>query len=469
MTTRTEHLAPGREKGRTSPPDLSGLKVVVVGLGRTGEKTAEFLLSRGARVVATESRRFEPLSPALQALAGKGAVLELGGHKDETFTGADLIVLSPGVPPTIGPLVKARHRGVPITGEIELASRFLDAPLVAVTGTNGKTTTTSLIGEMLRAAGLKVFVGGNIGAPLIGYVQSGQWADVAVIEISSFQLETAVTLHPKVGLLLNLSPDHLDRYPDVEAYYAAKFRLFARQESADTAILNADDPLASSLTVKARPWFFSRKRALADGAYIEGDRIVVAESGRRIGELPLSDLNLVGAHNQENVMAALLATLPFGLDLSRVLMAAARFKPLPHRMELVGEIEGVKYYNDSKGTNVDAVLKSLEGFSRPVILIAGGRDKGGDFRPLRPLIKDKVKLLILIGETRRKMTEILGRETETVPAEDMSQAVEKAREAARPGDAVLLSPACASFDMFENYEHRGRVFSELVRQPGLIK
>ncbi|MEW6266472.1 MAG: UDP-N-acetylmuramoyl-L-alanine--D-glutamate ligase [Thermodesulfobacteriota bacterium] len=449
-------------------PRLAGRKVTVVGLGLTGEAAAEFLIKQGARVTVTDARAPEDQAGELAArarkLAGLGATLELGGHQVGTFTGADLILLSPGVPPSIEPMIKARVKGVPVTGEIELASRFVAEPLVAVTGTNGKTTTTHLLGEMFKAAGREVFVGGNIGRPLIGHVLSGREADVAVIEVSSFQLETAETFKPKVAALLNVTPDHMDRYADGGEYLAAKARIFARQEPDDFAVMNADDVIVAHKSVQARRLDFSRLRPQTDGAYLKKNRLVLVWDGRGIGELPLSGLALKGAHNQENILAAWLGAVALGVEPEIAGRAAAAFRGLPHRVELVAEIKGVRYYDDSKGTNVGAVMKALEGFSGPVVLIAGGRDKAGDFRPLRSLIRDKVKLLILLGEAKETMAAVLGRETETILVEDMARAVILARSRARRGDVVLLSPACASFDMFQDYAHRGRVFAGLVRE-----
>ncbi|MFH1138920.1 MAG: UDP-N-acetylmuramoyl-L-alanine--D-glutamate ligase [Pseudomonadota bacterium] len=440
-------------------PDLSGMKVVVVGLAKTGQAAVEFLVRRGARVIGTDLRPWEDLPAQVKALTEQGAILEVGGHKIETFTQADLIVVSPGVPPTIEPLQRARDRGTPITGELELASRFVDIPLVAVTGSNGKTTTTSLIGEIFRAAGRKVFVGGNIGAPLIGFVSSGEPADVAVVEVSSFQLETTETFCPDTALLLNATPDHLDRHAGFEEYLRLKARVFERQGPEHTAILNADDPAVMGLEVKARRLLFSRKTKPCRGACVENGRLMLLDDGRELGGLPVRDLTLVGAHNQENVMAAGLAALTLGVSPEIVLGTAARFKGLPHRVELVGSWRGVSYYDDSKGTNVGAVIKSLEGFDAPVILIAGGKDKAGDFAPLGPIAREKVKLLILLGEAREKMAAALSRHAETVLAATMEDALVLARDRAVAGDVVLLSPACASFDMFEDYAHRGRVFA----------
>ncbi len=451
------------KKGFSAEPELAGRRVTVAGLGRTGLAMVDFLLGKGALVTATDAQTADKFGPEVTGLADRGVTLELGGHGEEAFAGADLIVLSPGVPATIGPLRRAMEKGVPVTGEIELASRFVRAPIAAVTGTNGKTTTTSLLGEILRRAGRRVFVGGNIGNPLIGHVRDENEADVVVIEVSSFQLETAVTLKPGVAVLLNVTPDHLDRYAGFDAYTEAKARVFARQDGPDTAVMNYDDPVVRALAVPARRRDFSRLAALEEGAFLRDRRIILMENGHMAAELPLEDLNLVGAHNQENVMAALLAARALGVDPETACRAAADFQGLAHRVEFVAEIGGVRYYDDSKGTNVGAVIKSLEGFDSPVILIAGGRDKAGDFTALAPLVREKVKLLILLGEAKHKIAEALGGETETALAGDMAEAVSLARSRAAEGDVVLLSPACASFDMFRDYGHRGRVFAGLVK------
>ena len=441
-------------------PDLAGKKIVVVGLAKTGRAAVEFLLGLGAEVIGTDFRPIEEMPVNIRELADKGAVLELGGHKIDSFTKADLIVVSPGVPPTIEPLRAARENGVPVTGELELASRFTDLPLVAVTGTNGKTTTTSLIGEILRRTDRKVFVGGNIGAPLAGFLTSGENADAAVLEVSSFQLETADSFRPDVGLLLNISPDHLDRHNGLEEYLQLKARIFRRQRPDQIAILNADDGALSGLKINARTMTFSRRRRPVNGAFVDRERLLILDGGKVAGEIPISGISLVGAHNQENIMAACLAAVAMGVSPGAALSIAADFKGLPHRVEHVGTWNGVAYYDDSKGTNVGAVVKSLEGFDSPVVLIAGGRDKAGDFNLLKELVRKKVKLLVLLGEAREKIASVLSGDAETILVESMEEAVLTAKNKAVSGDVVLLSPACASFDMFDDYAHRGRVFAE---------
>jgi UDP-N-acetylmuramoylalanine--D-glutamate ligase len=443
-------------------PDLNGRRVVVVGLGLTGEAVARFLIDRGARVTVSDGGPAERLSGRAGDLAERGALLELGGHQRETFASADLIVLSPGVPPTIEPLAAARRAGVPITGEIELASRFLDSPVVAVTGTNGKTTTTALIGEMCRAAGMEIFIGGNIGNPLVNFVRIGGRADAVVVEVSSYQLETVQRFKPQVGVLLNVTADHLDRYRDFDEYAAVKRRLFARQDESDLAVINRDDPEAAAVQIPGRRREFSRTVRPETGAFLDGDQFIFLVDSRPVAKFPAGELTLTGLHNRENVMAAMLAAGGLGVDLDAAFDAARRFKGLPHRLQWVAQIDGVDYYDDSKGTNVGAAVKSLESLDRPVVLIAGGRDKGGDYRPLATLIQSRVKKLILLGEAKERIRQALGGLTETVLVDDMAEAVDAAQKAARTGDAVLLSPACSSFDMFTDYGHRGQVFQELV-------
>lgn len=444
--------------------ELSDRRVLVVGLARSGLAAVEFLLGQGARVTATDRLPEEKLDPHLGTLAARGATLAVGGHQERDFLEADLIVVSPGVPANMPLLEKAVAAGVPVVGEMELASWFVEVPMVAVTGTNGKTTTTRLIGELLKAAEKRAFVGGNIGNPLVGLLLSGKRVDAAAVEVSSFQLETARTFHPQVAVHLNLTPDHLDRHGDLAAYGAVKARIFACQEPADTAVLNADDPAVAGLETRGRRLMFSRLGPVENGAFIDRDRIRVRVGGRELAELELSRLLLAGRHNQENVMAALLAVLGLSLPLGEaVLEAAARFKGLPHRLEFVGRFGGVRYFDDSKATNVGAVIQALEAFENKVVLIAGGLDKGVDFESLRPAVAGRVKKLILIGQAREKMARTLGDLTETVMAADMAEAVSLARQASRPGDVVLLAPACASFDMFDDYAHRGRVFTDLVQ------
>jgi UDP-N-acetylmuramoylalanine--D-glutamate ligase len=449
--------------------DLKGKRVVVVGLGRSGVAVARLAAARGASVIVTDKRDEAALAAALAELP-PGVARELGGHRRETFVAADLIVLSPGVPP-IPEVAAARAAGVAVTGELELASRFVTATIVAITGTNGKSTTTTLCGAMMRAAGRPTFVGGNLGQPLAEAVGSDAAGTrgTCVVEVSSFQLETAATFRPRVAVLLNVTADHLDRYPDMDAYAAAKARVFAAQQPSDFAIVNADDPTAVRCAERAvaRRLAFSVERRLGEGAWREEHALVVRLPGAPLEEYPAVLPALVGRHNQANALAALLAARLGGACPAEAHRALTEFRPLAHRMEHVADIDGVAYYDDSKGTNVGAVVAALEGFPRPVVLIAGGRDKGGDYAPLAGAIGRVGRAAVLIGEAAAKIAVALREVVPVKPAGDMDAAVATAARLARPGDAVVLSPACSSFDMFRDYAHRAEVFRAAVRKlPG---
>jgi UDP-N-acetylmuramoylalanine--D-glutamate ligase len=451
--------------------DLAQKKVLVVGLGRSGLGAARLCLERGARVTATDNRRPDQLAEVAAELGGR-ATLELGGHREESFVGADLIVLSPGVP-ELPQLAAARRRGVPVLGELELAFRFVDAPLVAITGTNGKSTTTSLLGAMVEASGRPTFVGGNLGCPLSEAVGTPAAAlgGALVVEVSSFQLETIERFRPQVALLLNLSEDHLDRYPGYTDYVAAKARIFEQQTAEDYAVVNGEPDqrecrtLASGgwaqvLTFQVDPPGDPRSR----GAWCEGGELVVRVPGNDIERLPRALLGLAGRHNLQNALAALLGARLFGVDLASCGRGLERFTGLPHRMELVAERGDVRFYNDSKATNVGSVVGSLTGFERKVVLIAGGKDKGGDYGPLLPLMGATVREVVLIGAAADRIEAALGDHVPVHRAPDLSRAVVLAAQAARPGEAVVLSPACSSFDMFGNFEERGEVFAEVARR-----
>ena len=446
--------------------DMKNKKVLVVGLGRTGFMTARFLVERGARVTVTDKRAGADIE-GLASLEEKGVSIECGGHRSGTFLGADLIVVSPGVPYGLPLLAEARQGGVETMSEIELASRFIDCPIVAVTGTNGKTTTTTLIGELFAAAGREVFVGGNIGVPLVEYLFTDQRAETIILEVSSFQLEGIGTFRPHVAILLNITDDHLDRYASMEEYRKAKFRVFENQQRSDLAIVNGEDELIASgieaVKSRTRTISFSRTGQGGDEIFLRGNDIVYAgDQGEEL--YPTDRLKLRGSHNLENIMAAIGAARYCGIPQKVVVQTVESFDGLPHRMEAVREIGGVQYYNDSKGTNVGALMKSLEGLEGPVILIAGGRDKGGDYAPLRDAAPEKLKLLILLGEAREKIRSAVGPAAETVPADSLEEAVRIASARCAPGDTVLLSPACSSFDMFSGFEERGERFKKLVNQ-----
>ncbi len=445
--------------------DLTGKKVLVVGLARTGIATAKFLKEKGSLVTVTEMRPREEMREAVEELAEMDITTEWGGHQAETFLKPDLIVVSPGVDLNIQPIQRALQKGVRLISEIELAFQFIDVPIIAVTGTNGKTTTTLLLGEMLKEDGRKVGVGGNVGEPLILFADGKSGWEVLVVEISSFQLEAIEHFRPKISILLNITEDHLDRYPSYSEYIQAKLRIFSNQNSGDTAVLNRDDPTVMQYgeKVKARKVFFSLKEKLREGVYSNGGTITLARAGAE-EKYSLAKAPLKGIHNVENMMAALTAARTFGCSKKAIQSTLNRFKGLEHRVEFVREIGGVRFYNDSKGTNVGSVVKSLQGFSEPVILIAGGKDKNGDLSPLEELIRKRVRHLILIGEAKERMNRELGGLTDTVMAKTMEDAVRLAHKKANSGEVVLLSPACSSFDMFKDYKQRGRVFKEAVNE-----
>jgi UDP-N-acetylmuramoylalanine--D-glutamate ligase len=443
--------------------DLKGKKVLVVGLARTGIAAAKFLKARGSLVTTTEVKPKEEMKEAIQALKGMDISTEWGGHQTETFLKQDIIVVSPGVDLNIEPIQKAIKHGVRVVSEIELAYHFIHVPIIAVTGTNGKTTTTLLVGEMLKEDGRKVGVGGNVGEPLILFADGKDRWEVLVVEISSFQLEAIKDFRPRISVLLNITEDHLDRYPRYDDYIEAKVRVFANQNSGDLAVLNRDDPIVMQLRerVKAKKVLFSLKEKLGEGAFSNGQTIFL-RLGEKGEEYSLAKTPLKGIHNVENMMAALTAARIFGCSKKSIQTVLDRFKGLEHRLEFVREIKGVRFYNDSKGTNVGSVVKSLQSFSEPVTLIAGGKDKNGDLSPLEALIQKRVKHLILIGEAKERMNRELGGLTDTVMAKTMEKAVLLAHQKAKVGEVVLLSPACSSFDMFKDYKERGKVFKEAV-------
>ncbi len=446
-------------------PLLKNKNILIVGFGVTGVATAQFLINRGAFVtVADRKKEREPGSEAL-LIRDPRIKMELGAHRIETFEKADLIVISPGVPHTIEPVIKAKEQGIPVMGEMELASRFITEPIIAVTGTNGKTTTTTLLCKMLEDSGLKVFVGGNIGNPLIAYVDKQEKAEIVVIEVSSFQLDTIDTFRANVAVLLNITEDHMNRYPDLDAYAKSKARIFENQKTDDTAVLNGSDPVVCSLSkdIQSRKVFFSSKGkkgvTISDGSII---------SQKNISRL-LADFKLPGKHNMENAAAASLAALAAGGTFEGVRSALRKFKGLSHRLEHINTLNGIDFFNDSKATNVDSVAKALETFEKPIVLIMGGQNKGSKFHVLRNLIDKHTKALIVIGEAKEDIMAEMGSIKPVEAAATMEDAVVKAYHAAQPGDIVLLSPACASFDMYNNYAQRGEDFCRAVeKQKKLI-
>jgi len=436
----------------------------VVGLARTGVALCRFLASAGAKVMVTDQAPASELDEARREIAGLGVMEDLGVPRPR-WQGYDLIVLSPGVPPELPWLAAAREGGIPVWGELELAAPFFRRPLLAVSGTNGKTTTTTLLGEMLKASGLKPLVGGNIGTPAISLLSRQAEADCLVLEVSSFQLDTAPHFHPQAAALLNITPDHLDRYPSFAAYVASKAGLFRCQNSHDLKVLHADDAAVAALGRKGggRVYYFSVARAQKEGAWVANGAIQVRLSTGWQGKFPLEDILLPGRHNLENILAALLLALDAGAKAAACREVLASFRGLPHRLEWVATIGGVEFYDDSKGTNVGAVASSLSYFDNPVVLIAGGRDKDSDFTLLTSLIRERVKALVLMGETKERLARAWNGAAPAYLAADLAEAVAAARDLARPGDVVLLSPACASFDMFRDYAHRGETFQRLVR------
>lgn len=443
---------------------LKGKNVLVVGLGRSGEAAVRFLLSQGARVAATDQKREQEMTAFLQKPEASQIELHLGKTSHEIFEKRDLICLSPGVPLTHPGLVRARRKKVPILGEMGLAALYLARPLVAVTGTNGKSTTSTLIAFLLKSAGQSVALAGNIGTPLLEVVMEGKRYDRIVVEVSSFQLETVQKFRPEITVLLNVTEDHLDRYPSFKDYVRAKMRILRDQTSRDWVVYNQDDPtlLPYLRKSRARKVPFSRTRHPAEGLFYHSGG--VARRWKTVFEdYPLEKVPLTGLHNVENIMASIGAARLCEVSPESIRKSLIAFEGLPHRMQLVRELRGVRYYDDSKGTNVDAVLKSIAGFGdRKVLLIAGGRDKKSHFSRLRSVVSQKVKKLLLIGEASHKIAEALKGSAEIEEVGTLQAAIEKAAQIARSGDAVVLSPACASFDQFKNYEDRGDQFKEFV-------
>lgn len=419
--------------------------------------------------MVTERKRESELDPdILRELLELGVILEVGGHKKETFLNVDTIILSPGVPHDMALIKSASERKIPVVGELELASRFIDTPIIAVTGTNGKTTVTTFLGRMLENAGFNVFVGGNIGTPLIAYAAGEQKADYLVLEVSSFQLDTIHTFSPYISIILNISPDHLDRYPDYEAYIRSKLRLYENQNDGQYLILNHDDQRLSSVSPSSGVslLFYGSEKGEGLHAFLEGGRISASLNGSTRQSFSLDAFALPGSHNQENLLGAVLAGMVLGIDAAMIQKTINQFKGLPHRLEYVGEVNGVLFYNDSKATNVDAAVRAVISFDRSLILIAGGRHKGADYAPLITAGRGRVKGAVFLGEAKGLLAESFGDEIPFSLAENMEEAVFRAFSMARKGDAVLLAPACSSFDMFSDYPHRGRVFREAVE--GLI-
>jgi UDP-N-acetylmuramoylalanine--D-glutamate ligase len=444
--------------------NLTNKRVLVVGLGKSGVASALFLKKHGAEVTVSDTKSGDELRNEIPVLLDHGVTVETGGHGDRTFRGQDLIVVSPGVPVDAPPLVQARALGESVIGEIELAAQFLPGPIVAITGSNGKTTTTTLAGEIMAAAGFPTLVGGNIGTPAISLAERSQPETVIVLEVSSFQLETIQTFRPKVAVVLNVTPDHLDRHRTFEIYVDAKARVFENQQGSDFAVLNADDPTCVALAGRTRGsvFWFSRQKEVEQGAWVRDGNILFRDKSGQREIMQVSEIPLKGAHNLENVLAAVCASALMGCAPEKIRQAVTNFKAVEHRLEFVATIRGVDYYNDSKATNVDATIKALESFPANIHLILGGKDKGSDYTVLNDLLRQRVKRVYTMGAAAAKIeSQIKG--PEVVHAETLENAVRKANAVAVPGDVVLLAPACASFDQFKSYEHRGQVFKDIVR------
>jgi UDP-N-acetylmuramoylalanine--D-glutamate ligase len=449
--------------------ELSGKRVLVVGLGKSGVASALFLKSRGARVTVSDSKPEAELRNEILLLLEHGITVETGGHGERTFRGQDLIVVSPGVPVDAPLLVQARSMGESsvtgtIIGEIELAARFLPGKIVAITGANGKTTTTSLAGEIIAAGNFSTLVGGNIGTPAISFVDEAGPSTWIVLEVSSFQLETIVEFRPRIAVILNITPDHLDRHKTFDNYVNAKARVFENQRADDFTVLNADDTTAAGLADRTRGQvvWFSRKKEVERGAIVRGRNIYFRDGQREREILPFDEVSLKGGHNLENVLAGVSVGMLVGCQPEQIREAVRHFKGVEHRLEFVARVAGADYYNDSKATNVDATIKALESFPGNVHLILGGKDKDSDYSVLQDLLRERVKRVYTIGAAAAKIEAQIQGATEIVHAEILEKAVRLAREGAAAGDVVLLAPACASFDQFQSYEHRGRVFKETV-------
>ncbi len=453
-------------RGRAYLATLAGRRVTVVGLAKSGIAAARLLAAAGAEVRGTDAKPVATLPPEAAALAQAGVTLVDG---PAAFDGAQLVVVSPGVPLDGEQLAPARARLVPVVGELELAWRAMEADTIAITGTNGKTTTTALTGALLAEQPRPVFVGGNIGTPLAARALDFPADGLVVAEVSSFQLETIEAFQPRVAAVLNVTPDHLDRHRTFARYLDAKARVFMNQTEQDCAVLNADDEAARELAsrTRARVLWFSRRRVLDHGVFVR-DGVIVARLNGHVDEIgPLSEIRLRGAHNVENVLAAAACALWFGMGVETIRRVVGGFRAVAHRIEFVRDIAGVHFYNDSKGTNVASTIKALESFAERVVLIAGGKGKGQDFTPLADAARGRVGHAVVIGEDGGRIAAALAEAGIGVTAaETLASALEAARRAARPGDVVLLSPACASFDMFDNYEHRGDSFKALVEELG---
>jgi UDP-N-acetylmuramoylalanine--D-glutamate ligase len=447
---------------------LKGKKVLVVGLGKSGLAAALFLRHRGALVTVSDVRSAEALAKDIPALLEEGIMVEAGGHGLLTFRRQDLIVVSPGVPLDTPELAQVKSFGLPVIGELELAGRFLKGKTVAITGSNGKTTTTTLLGEILKEAGFPTLVGGNIGVPVVSLIEESTDETWSVLEVSSFQLESTVEFRPNISVILNITPDHLDRHGTFENYALAKERIFAAQDSGDSVVLNADNPRAAAAAAHSvsSVYWFSVEHPVARGAWLDQGQVVhrLAHDAATEKIMPLSGIHLKGAHNVENVLAAVCAARLAGATPEAIRRGVEGFHAVEHRLEYVATLNGVEFYNDSKATNVDATAKAIEAFPGGIHLILGGKDKNSDYTQLAPLLRERVRAVYTIGAAAAKIESHLRGVVSIHSCETLDKAVIAAASAARPGEVVLLAPACSSFDQFESYEHRGRVFKEIVAE-----
>ncbi|WP_433969692.1 UDP-N-acetylmuramoyl-L-alanine--D-glutamate ligase [Tunturiibacter gelidiferens] len=448
--------------------DLKNKRVLVVGLGKSGLSAAMFLRARGARVTVSDTRSAVALAKEIPALLEAGIMVESGGHGLLTFRRQDLIVVSPGVPMDTPEVKQVVAFGLTVLGELELASRYLQGQVVAITGSNGKTTTTTLVGKIFSDAGVPTQVGGNIGLPVIDLVAKSTAETINVLEVSSFQLETVEEFHPRIAVILNITPDHLDRHGSFEKYVAAKERIFERQGVGDALVLNGDDRVAQMCAARAKSevFWFSGTKAVRRGAFVREGVIVWVEKEGGVTEpvMPVSEVHLKGAHNIENVLAAVCVARLAKVSVESIRASVASFTAVEHRLEMVRKLNGVEFYNDSKATNVDATMKAVASFSKGIHLILGGKDKDSDYGLMAALLKERVKAVYTIGSAAEKIERQLNGVVKMVAAGTLEIAVAEAAKAAVSGDVVLLSPACSSFDQFENYEHRGRVFRQLVNE-----
>ncbi len=448
--------------------ELKGKKVLVVGLGKSGLAAALFLRRRGAQVTVSDVRSAEALAKDIPALLDEGIMVETGGHGLLTFRRQDLIVVSPGVPLNTPELAQVKSFGLPVIGELELAARFLKGRTLAITGSNGKTTTTALVGEILEKAGVPTLVGGNIGVPVVALIDQSCDETWSVLEVSSFQLESTERFHPSIAVILNITPDHLDRHGSFENYALAKERIFAAQNEHDSVVLNADNARAAQAACRsaAKVYFFSVEHSVERGAWVEDGFLVYRAGKDEPAEkvMPLSGVPLKGAHNIENVLAAVCAARLAGVSAEQIRSAVEAFQAVEHRLEYVATVNGVEFYNDSKATNVDATAKAVAAFSSGIHLILGGKDKNSDYTQLAELLRSRVRVVYTIGSAAAKIESELRGVVSILSCETLDKAVSAAASDARPGEVVLLAPACSSFDQFENYEHRGRVFKELVSE-----